>query len=90
MMKNIDRRLYAVSQVSKIQENFRRVTSKGFSVSFNKGSFIDPDGLEDLIDAIKSEVSNKEFDLLLQAEKYTKPKTKKHNEEVAKKLVKKH
>ena len=40
------------------------------------------------MEAIKLEISSKEFDLYNQAEKYIKPKSTKHNEDVAKKLIK--
>jgi hypothetical protein len=67
---------------------FGELELKGFGVSFNKGSFLEVEDLEALIKAIKIEISNKSFDLYGQAEKYVKPKTKEHNIDVAKKLVK--
>tara|TARA_B100000787_G_scaffold156309_1_gene132325 strand:+ start:109 stop:1638 length:1530 start_codon:yes stop_codon:yes gene_type:complete len=67
---------------------FGELELKGFGVSFNKGSFLEVEDLEALIKAIKIEISNKGFDLYGQAEKYVKPKTKEHNIDVARKLVK--
>lgn len=67
---------------------FGELELEGFSVSFNKGSFLEVEDLETLIKGIKLEISNKSFDLYGQAEKYVKPKTKEHNIDVAKKLVK--
>jgi hypothetical protein len=66
---------------------FGELELNGFGVSFNKGSFIEVEDLEALMKAIKIEVSNKDFDLYGQAEKYVKPKSKQHNLEVAKKLI---
>jgi hypothetical protein len=60
---------------------------EGFGVSFNKGSFTEVDDLEALMEAIKLEISGKEFDLYNQAEKYIKPKSQEHNVQVAKKLI---
>ena len=67
---------------------FGELELEGFSVSFNKGSFIEVEDLEALMEGIKLEISNKVFDLYSQAEKYVKPKTKEHNVNVARKLVK--
>ena len=67
---------------------FGELELTGFGVSFNKGSFVEIEDLEALIEALKIEISNKEFDLYNQAEKYIKPKSKEHNINVAKKLVK--
>lgn len=67
---------------------FGELELTGFGVSFNKGSFVEIDDLEALMEAIKLEISSKEFDLYNQAEKYIKPKSTKHNEDVAKKLIK--
>jgi hypothetical protein len=67
---------------------FGEIELEGFSVSFNKGSFVEVDDLEALIKAIKLEISHKYFDLYGQAEKYIKPKNKEHNRNVAQKLVK--
>ena len=49
---------------------FGELELKGFGVSFNKGSFIEVEDLETLIKGIKLEISNKNFDLYGQAEKY--------------------
>ena len=67
---------------------FGELELKGFGVSFNKGSFVEVEDLEALIKGIKLEISNKDFDLYGQAEKYVKPKSKEHNVNVARKLVK--
>lgn len=67
---------------------FGELELNGFSVSFNKGSFIEVEELEVLMESIKIEISNKDFDLYGQAKKYIKPKTKESNVKVAKKLVK--
>lgn len=66
---------------------FGELELEGFGVSFNKGSFVEVDDLEALMEAIKLEISGKDFDLYNQAEKYIKPKTKEHNVQVAKKLI---
>ena len=67
---------------------FGELELKGFKVSFNKGSFVEVEDLEALMKGLKLEISNKDFDLYGQAEKYVKPKTKKHNLKMAKNLVK--
>ncbi|MET7029797.1 ATP-binding protein [Sediminicola luteus] len=67
---------------------FGELELNGFGVSFNKGSFVEVEDLEALMNALKIEISNKDFDLYNQAEKYVKPKAKEHNIDVAKKLVK--
>ena len=66
---------------------FGELELKGFSVSFNKGSFVEQEDLEALMDALQSEISAKEFDLYTQAEKYLKPRTQDDNEKVAKGIV---
>lgn len=66
---------------------FGELELDGFKVSFNKGSFVEVEDLEVLMQGIKLEISNKDFDLYGQAEKYVKPKTKEHNIKVAKKLA---
>lgn len=67
---------------------FGELELEGFGVSFNKGSFLEAEDLETLMESIKLEISNKIFDLYGQAEKYIKPKSKEHNVNVARKLVK--
>ena len=67
---------------------FGELELEGFKVSFNKGSFVEVEDLEALMKGLKLEISNKDFDLYGQAEKYVKPKTKEHNVMVAKNLVK--
>lgn len=67
---------------------FGELELEGFGVSFNKGSFIEVEELDALIKAIKIEISGNKLDLYQQAQKYIKPKTKGHNEKVARNLVK--
>ena len=70
---------------------FGELELEGFGVSFNKGSFVETDFLEALMEAIKIELTHKGFNLLNQGQKYTKPKkleTKKISEEIFKKLRK--
>ena len=67
---------------------FGELELKGFGVSFNKGSFIEVEDLEALMECIKFEISKKGFDLFGHAQYYTKGKTKEDNESIAKKLVK--
>jgi hypothetical protein len=67
---------------------FGELELEGFKVSFNKGSFVEVEELEVLMEGLKLEISHKGFDLYGQAEKYVKPKTKEHNIKVAKNLVK--
>lgn len=66
---------------------FGELELEGFSVSFNKGSFVELADLDILMEGIKAEISNKDFDLYNQAQKYIKPKTKKDNAEIAQKLA---
>lgn len=66
---------------------FGELELEGFAVSFNKGSFQEQEDLEALMEAIKIEISVKEFDLYMQAEKYVKPKTQNDNVKVAKNIV---
>ena len=49
---------------------FGELELKGFGVSFNKGSFIEVEDLNALMEALKFEISTKNFDLYNQAEKY--------------------
>lgn len=67
---------------------FGELELEGFKVSFNKGSFVEMEDLEALMEGLKLEISNKDFDLYGQAEKYVKPKTKEDNVKVAINLVK--
>jgi len=60
----------------------------GFAVSFNKGSFQEQEDLDALMEALRVEISAKDFDLYNQAEKYIKPKTAENNAKVAKTIVK--
>ena len=53
---------------------FGELELEGFAVSFNKGSFQEQDDLEALMEALKTEISSKDFDLYNQAEKFIKPK----------------
>src|SRR5690606_16845884 len=66
---------------------FGELELEGFSVSFNKGSFQEHDDLEALMEALKTEISSKDFDLYTQAEKYIKPKTIEDNKVVGKNIV---
>ena len=67
---------------------FGELELKGFAVSFNKGSFQEQDDLISLMEALKEEISAKDFDLYTQAEKYIKPKTQNDNEKIAKRIIK--
>jgi hypothetical protein len=51
---------------------FGELDLEGFDVSFNKGSFKQTDDLDSILDLIKEEISQKEFDLYNQAEKFLK------------------
>lgn len=66
---------------------FGELELEGFAVSFNKGSFQEQDDLEALMEAVKTEISHKDFDLYTQAEKYIKPKAPEDNKKVAKSIV---
>lgn len=66
---------------------FGELELDGFTVSFNKGSFVEEEDLQNLMEAIKIEISNKDFDLYDQAQNYIKPKDAAKNTEIAKKLV---
>jgi hypothetical protein len=66
---------------------FGELELEGFAVSFNKGSFQEQDDLDALMEALKEEISSKEFDLYTQAEKYIKPKSQEDNVKVAKGIV---
>lgn len=66
---------------------FGELELDGFAVSFNKGSFQEQDDLEALMEAIKTEISSKDFDIYTQAEKFIKPKTKEDDVKVAKNIV---
>ncbi len=66
---------------------FGELELEGFAVSFNKGSFQEQDDLEALMEALKLEISSKDFDLYNQAEKYIKPKSIEDNKIVGKNIV---
>jgi Histidine kinase-, DNA gyrase B-, and HSP90-like ATPase len=66
---------------------FGELELEGFSVSFNKGSFQEQEDLESLMEAIKLQISGKDFDLYGQAENYKKPKTADDNVKVAKSII---
>jgi Histidine kinase-, DNA gyrase B-, and HSP90-like ATPase len=51
---------------------FGELDLEGFDVSFNKGSFIQTDDLDSILECIKEDINQKEFDLYNQAEKYLK------------------
>lgn len=67
---------------------FGELELDGFAVSFNKGSFQEQEDLEALMEALKTEISAKEFDLYTQAEKYIKERSLSDNSKVAKNIVK--
>lgn len=66
---------------------FGELELEGFGVSFNKGSFQEQEDLEALMEALQTEISSKDFDLYMQAEKYIKPKTIEDNKVVGKNIV---
>lgn len=66
---------------------FGELELEGFDVSFNKGSFQEQDDLEALMEALKTEISSKDFDLYNQAEKFIKPKSIENNKTVGKNIV---
>lgn len=66
---------------------FGELELEGFAVSFNKGSFQEQEDIEALMDALRLEISAKDFDLFTQAEKYTKPKTHEDNDRLGKLIV---
>lgn len=66
---------------------FGELELEGFDVSFNKSSFQDDADLEEFMEAIKDEISSKEFDLYNQAE-YYRQKTKDDSKNIAKGIVK--
>jgi hypothetical protein len=66
---------------------FGELELEGFAVSFNKGSFQEQDDLEALMEALKAEISSKDFDLFNQAEKFIKPKSIENNKTVGKNIV---
>jgi len=66
---------------------FGELELEGFNVSFNKGSFQEHEDLEALMDALRIEISNKEFDIYAQAEKYLKPKAPEDDQQAAKNIL---
>jgi Histidine kinase-, DNA gyrase B-, and HSP90-like ATPase len=66
---------------------FGELELEGFAVSFNKGSFQEQEDLDGLMEAVKMEISAKNFNLYEQAQEYTKPKNKEDNIKVAKDIV---
>lgn len=66
---------------------FGELELEGFAVSFNKGSFQEQEDLEALMEALQTEISEKQFDLYTQAERFIKPKTQDDNVKVAKSIV---
>ena len=66
---------------------FGELELEGFNVSFNKGSFQEHEDLEALMDALRFEISAKDFDLYNQAEKYIKPRPIENNVQAAKNIV---
>ena len=59
----------------------------GFDVTYNKGSFRDVDSLDKVLIELKKILSNPKFNLLLQAAKYERGRTKQDNQKAAKELV---
>lgn len=66
---------------------FGELELEGFEVSFNKGSFQEEGDIEAFMEALKIELSKKDFNLLKQADEYRKPKGKEDVGKVAKSLV---
>jgi len=66
---------------------FGELELDGFDVSFNKSSFQDDADLEEFIEALKDEISAKDFDLYNQAE-YYRQKVREDNKAIAKGIVK--
>lgn len=66
---------------------FGELELEGFAVSFNKGSFQEQEDIEILMDAIKIEISAKNFDLYSQAQEFRPMKTKDDNVKIAKSIV---
>ena len=66
---------------------FGELELEGFNVSFNKGSFQEEEDLDAFMEALKIEISSKEFDLYTQAEKFIKPKSAENNVKVGKNIV---
>lgn len=62
---------------------------EGFDVSFEKGSFLQTDNFDIFLDAFRKDLSNKEFNLLKQGDKYVKYKTAESKKELAEKIAKK-
>ncbi len=67
---------------------FGELELEGFDVSFNKGSFQDAGDIEAFMEALKIELTHKEFNLLKQADEFRKSKPKEDVKKVAKSLVK--
>ena len=65
---------------------FGEIELEGFSVSFNKNDIQDKDNLEMLMQALYSQVQNKDFKMMTQADDYRPDNTAK----IVKKLVSKH
>ena len=66
---------------------FGELELDGFEVSFNKGSFQDDADLEEFMEAVKVEISDKDFDLYNQAENY-RQKTREDSRNIVKNIVK--
>jgi len=66
---------------------FGELELEGFDVSFNKGSFQETAEIEALMEAIKVELTAKDFNLLKQGDDYRKGKGKEESAKVAKTIV---
>ena len=67
---------------------FGELELEGFDVSFNKGTFQESTEIEAFMEALKVELSSKDFNLLKQGDEYRKGKAKEVTAKVAKSLVK--
>lgn len=66
---------------------FGELELEGFEVSFNKGSFQEEGDIEAFMEALKTELSHKSFNLLKQADDFRKAEKKEDVGKVAKSLV---
>ncbi|MEI6823438.1 MAG: ATP-binding protein [Bacteroidota bacterium] len=66
---------------------FGELELEGFSVSFDKGSFSNPDELEYFLEQFKNEIIKKPNNILSQADNYRLPKVKDQTKKVVKKAI---
>ena len=66
---------------------FGELELDGFDVSFDKGSFRNPEELDYLLEQLKIELSKKSNNIFLQAEHYRIPKTKDGTQKAVKKTI---